>query len=330
MFGFRSSLAAVSLSAILAAPAFGQTRSAGAHEQPQNTSELAADGGFEQATSSGLNAPGWTGSSNFPGSTLVKVNDPGNAHTGSNYAVFGGSSNADQSLRQTVSIPGGATAASLSFWLGVVTQELTLQDLDELRVEIWSSGGSVLATQVTFDNTDSIHTNNTPGVYFRVPGLDLHSYSGQTIQIVFHSVNNGSRPTTFFVDDVSLQVTTSGGGTGCAADANTLCLNNGRFAVTAQWTDFQGNTGPGNVVPFGSPDSGLMWFFNPDNWEMLVKVLNGCTVNNHYWVLAALTTNVQYTIQVTDTQTGETRSYSNALGNPAPAITDTSAFASCP
>lgn len=120
-------------------------------------------------------------------------------------------------------------------------------------------------------------------------------------------------------------------GSGCTPDANTLCLNDGRFEVRAQWTDFQGNTGPGSVVPnVASPDSGLMWFFSPDNWEMLVKVLNGCAVNDHYWVLAALTTNVQYTIQVTDTQTGAVKTYTNPLGNPAPAITDAAAFASCP
>ncbi len=33
---------------------------------------------------------------------------------------------------------------------------------------------------------------------------------------------------------------------------------------------------------------------------------------------------------VTDTRSGETKAYSNFLGQAAPAITDTSAFATCP
>jgi hypothetical protein len=117
---------------------------------------------------------------------------------------------------------------------------------------------------------------------------------------------------------------------GCVPDAGTLCLNGGHFQVRAQWTDFQGNSGPGHVVPYGSDSSGMMWFFGPDNWEMLVKVLDGCGVNSHVWVFAALTTDIQYTIQAVDTLTGEIVTYTNPLGNPSPAITDTSAFTACP
>jgi streptogramin lyase len=117
----------------------------------------------------------------------------------------------------------------------------------------------------------------------------------------------------------------------CLPDANTLCLDGARFIVQAQWTDFQGNTGPGNVVPnVSSSDSGLFWFFGPDNWEMLLKVLNGCAVNDHYWFFGAASTDVGYTIQVTDTQTGDVKTYTNPLGTTSPAIIDTAAFGSCP
>jgi uncharacterized repeat protein (TIGR03803 family) len=117
----------------------------------------------------------------------------------------------------------------------------------------------------------------------------------------------------------------------CPLNTETLCLNQGRFIVNAQWTDFQGNTGTASVVPgASSADSGVMWFFGPDNWELLIKVLNGCGVNGHYWVFGGAATNVQYTIQVTDTQTGEFRTYTNPLGTVSPAITDTVAFGACP
>lgn len=109
--------------------------------------------------------------------------------------------------------------------------------------------------------------------------------------------------------------------------AGGLCLQNRRFAVRLTWRDFQGNTGVGKLVPLSSESSGLFYFFNPQNWEVLVKVLNGCGLNQRYWVYAAATTNVEYTLYVTDTVTGATRSYFNPLGVSAPAITDTTAFA---
>lgn len=117
---------------------------------------------------------------------------------------------------------------------------------------------------------------------------------------------------------------------GCVQDASTLCLNDDRFSIEVRWTDFAGKTGPAQRVPFGSDDSGLLWFFNGDNWEMLVKVLDACGVNDRFWVFAAATTNVEYTLTVTDTQTGATRSYGNELGRASPAIADTDAFAICP
>ena len=57
---------------------------------------------------------------------------------------------------------------------------------------------------------------------------------------------------------------------------------------------------------------------------------DGCGFNGHFWVFAATATDVEYTLQVTDMQTGEVREYNNALGQRSPAITDTSAFATCP
>ncbi len=107
------------------------------------------------------------------------------------------------------------------------------------------------------------------------------------------------------------------------------CLNQYRFQVEVEWRDFEGNTGFGRAVRQGSPDSGLYWFFDPGNWEMLIKVLDGCNLNDRHWVFAAATTTVEYTLRVTDTETGQVREYFNPLGRAAPAITDTSAFATC-
>ncbi len=116
----------------------------------------------------------------------------------------------------------------------------------------------------------------------------------------------------------------------CSPSDTHLCLAGDRFKVEVDWLDFNGNTGSAQVVPFGSDDSGLLYFFDPDNWEMLVKVLDTCgSPFNTFWVFAAATTNVEYTLTVTDTETGAVKEYVNPLGNPSAAITDTAAF-SCP
>jgi hypothetical protein len=323
---------AVLASGLAAAAGYGQAIKGDAHISPQTTSEYIVDGGFEQASATGNIAPGWTAVSSFSPNALIWTGpvNGAHAHSGSNYAFLGDYDNEDDTLAQTVSIPSNATSANLSFWTSIATNESGTTNFDFLDVEIWSPSGALLGTPYELGNANSVNDNNVLGNYFHVQNIDLSAYHGQTVQIVFHVTTDSSLATDFLIDDVSLQVTTSSGGGGCTPDANTLCLNNGRFEVIVQWTDFQGNTGLGNVVPFGSSDSGLMWFFNSNNWEMLVKVLNGCGLNNHYWVFAALTTNVQYTIQVTDTATGQILQYSNPLGNPSPAITDAAAFATCP
>lgn len=115
----------------------------------------------------------------------------------------------------------------------------------------------------------------------------------------------------------------------CTPGGDQLCLGQQRFKAEVRWRNAQGATGVGHPTPFGTGDSGLFWFFAADNWEMLVKVINGCGVNGKHWVFAAATTNVEYTLTVTDTQTGAVREYFNPLGRSAPAITDTGAFSFC-
>jgi hypothetical protein len=117
---------------------------------------------------------------------------------------------------------------------------------------------------------------------------------------------------------------------GCVPGPTALCLGGNRFRVEVSWKDFQGNTGPGAVVPGAAADSGLFWFFGPSNWELLVKVLDGCAVNGHHWVFAAATTTVEYVLTVTDTSTGEVATWRNPLGKASPAITATEALGGCP
>ncbi len=116
----------------------------------------------------------------------------------------------------------------------------------------------------------------------------------------------------------------------CHEAAGTLCINNGRFSVSADWTEPDGTTGHGNAVNLTS-DSGYFWFFNPSNVELVVKVLNGCGINNGYWVFAAGLTNVQVVLNVKDELTGAIYTNTNAQGVPFVPVQETAAFPnSCP
>lgn len=115
----------------------------------------------------------------------------------------------------------------------------------------------------------------------------------------------------------------------CVANAHTLCVNEGRFAVTASFTDApQGLPVQATAVPL-TADTGYFWFFDPANVELVVKVLDGCAVNGNFWAFAGGLTNVSVLLQVTDTRTGATKPYSNALGSAFQPVQDSSAFV-CP
>ena len=119
---------------------------------------------------------------------------------------------------------------------------------------------------------------------------------------------------------------------GCTESATTLCLLNDRYEVSVAWSQTAADgtsvseRGMGRAARPRTDDSGLFWFFADDNWEMLVKVLDGCSYNGHHWVYAASATTVGLELTVRDTENGESKTWVKEPGAPAPAITDTGAF----
>lgn len=119
-------------------------------------------------------------------------------------------------------------------------------------------------------------------------------------------------------------------GPDCVPDDEHICLNRGRFRVSAQWRTSGDTRGNGRIVPLRSDDSGLLYFFAAANWEVLVKVLDACGFNDRYWVFLAATTNVEFLIRVEDTSTGVVKTYYNPPNHTAETTTDVAAFATCP
>ena len=67
-----------------------------------------------------------------------------------------------------------------------------------MKVQVRNTSDVLLATVATFSNLDA-------GPYSQKGAFSLAAFAGQTIRLYFSSANNGSLPTTFRVDDVSLQ-----------------------------------------------------------------------------------------------------------------------------
>jgi hypothetical protein len=120
------------------------------------------------------------------------------------------------------------------------------------------------------------------------------------------------------------------GPSGCSSTATSLCIA-GRFQIVVQYQTAQGGgaAGSGQAVglqSLGVARGGLFWFFAADNPEMLVKVLDACSLNEKFWIFYAAGTNVGFTLTVTDAQTGQARTYHNPDATSAPPVQDTSAL----
>lgn len=100
----------------------------------------------------------------------------------------------------------------------------------------------------------------------------------------------------------------------CRQGADYLCLRDGRFEVRTHWSkpDVVEDFGAGTAVPVGiSDESGLFWFFEAENIELVVKVLDGRAINGSYWVFFGALSDVEYWITVRDAETDERRTYHN-------------------
>ncbi len=107
-----------------------------------------------------------------------------------------------------------------------------------------------------------------------------------------------------------------------------LLLNQGRFLVTADWKTADGATGHAVGVELGS-DSGYFWFFDPSNVELIVKVLDGCALNDRFWVFAGGLTNVGVELRVYDTRFFFERVYTNPTDTAYQPLQDTDALNAC-
>lgn len=148
--------------------------------------------------------------------------------------------------------------------------------------------------------------------------LRILSYSffrpvGDTLQWV---ENPASYPTPFGTQFLAVFSGSPAEGTlGCVPSASRACLHNRRFAidVTYDASIFGGTAGP--ATPLVESDQSLKFsFFSPQNLELILKIVDGCSYNGHYWVYMSGLTNAGVTLRITDTITGEVFDADNPPG----------------
>ena len=159
---------------------------------PPPGGSLIVNGGFEGSASPWVrsgNGALYVANGNFP-------------HGGTGYIYFGTANNTSGQTYQQITIPSGAASAQLTFWLNVTSSETTtVTQYDRLFVEVRSTSGALLSTLATFSNLN----RGTSGVYVQRGAYNLLPFQGQTVRLQFRATTDITLPTTFRVDDVSVQ-----------------------------------------------------------------------------------------------------------------------------
>jgi hypothetical protein len=158
------------------------------------TTQILGNPGFENGSA---NPSPWSVTS---GVINNSASEP--AHSGSWDAWLDGyGTTHTDTVMQQVTIPAGATAATLSFILHIDSAETsTTTAFDTLTVQIRNSSGTVLSTLATYSNL-----NKASG--YQQKTFNLLSFKGQTIQIFFKGSEDFELQTSFVLDDVTLNVT---------------------------------------------------------------------------------------------------------------------------
>ena len=81
----------------------------------------------------------------------------------------------------------------------------------------------------------------------------------------------------------------------CFETSNTLCLLDGRVQAEARWRLPDGRFGQGQARPSSNSDrTGAFWFFNENNTELLVKALDGSSINGNLWFFYGALSDIEY------------------------------------
>jgi hypothetical protein len=139
--------------------------------------EAIVNGGFEQGAS------GWT----FSAGDILST---GRAATGQYSARLGGENDSTDLVDQTVTVPSNGVLTYT--WFPEGSNDMA----DMLRLEVTTLSGSTMRLWVGLNATNGRWYQRT---------VNLAGFGGRMVRIRFSAVTNGSSPTAFYVDNVSLR-----------------------------------------------------------------------------------------------------------------------------
>ena len=182
--------------------------------------------------------------------------------------------------------------------------------------------GSVLAVPATLHAADvgdtpagAFITSGWAGGVATLNGLGLAGFS---------NLREVDAAGTFILQVGGSSAATAQLGTSTCTTGAMLCLNDNRFRADVTWRDFRNRTGVGNAELLTS-DTGYFWFFKETNVEIALKLLDGRSNNNHYWVFYGSLSNVEQTATVLEMDSGRLNTYINPARNFA-SFSDNTAF----
>lgn len=92
-----------------------------------------------------------------------------------------------------------------------------------------------------------------------------------------------------------------------------LNLINSRFKAAIDFSIPNIGSGKGNVG-LATDYSGAFWFRDSSDLNVYIKIIDGRAINGHYWLYYTSLTGAEYSLKVTDTETGKLKTYKNPLG----------------
>ncbi|MFO0548928.1 MAG: M4 family metallopeptidase [Polyangiaceae bacterium] len=152
--------------------------------------DMVVNGDFENATSTAWTSTG----SATPTNTTASF--------GTRAAIFGGADYATGTLKQEVITIPSSSPGTLTFQLAINTTESINASTawDKLHVQVTEWGDTTPTTIKTYSNLDRAQT-----AWYTPKTIDLSAYRGSNINLQFVVENDGSLPTTFYVDNVSVK-----------------------------------------------------------------------------------------------------------------------------
>ncbi len=111
---------------------------------------------------------------------------------------------------------------------------------------------------------------------------------------------------------------------GCRPTTTALQFDGG-YKVSMCYRTPDGDGGQARSGVWASGQSGILWFFDRGNAEVLVKVLDGCKHNGHRWAFVAPVTTLEFNLLITGPD-GTRWTHGNRQGQTASTRSDTNAF----